>query len=56
MLFLTESGWKLNRQVVPAQEAMIAGLFDRLTGGDQAELNRILRQFNRALGQPGTVE
>ena len=53
MLYLTDSGWNLNRQVVPAQEAMIAGLFDRLTGDDQMELNRILRQFNRALGQPG---
>jgi DNA-binding MarR family transcriptional regulator len=56
LLFLTEPGWTLNRQVVPAQEAMIAGLFDRLTGGDQTELNRILRQFNRSLGQPGTEE
>jgi DNA-binding MarR family transcriptional regulator len=56
MLYLTESGWQLNRQVVPAQEAMIAGLFNRLSGDDQIELNRILRQFNRALGQPGTEE
>src|SRR6188768_2080802 len=56
MLFLTERGWRLNRQVVPAQEAMIAALFDRLTGDDQTELNRILRQFNRELGRSGTKE
>ena len=56
MLYLTDSGWNLNRQVVPAQEAMIAGLFERLSGDDQSELNRILRQFNRSLGQPGTEE
>jgi len=56
MLYLTDSGWNLNWQVVPAQEAMIAGLFERLSGDDQSELNRILRQFNRSLGQPGTEE
>jgi len=56
MLFLTESGWSLNRQVVPAQEAMIAGLFDRLSGDDQVELSRILRQFSRMLGQSSTGE
>jgi DNA-binding MarR family transcriptional regulator len=56
MLFLTESGWSLNRQVVPAQEAMIAGLFDRLSGDDQIELNRILRQFSRMLGQSSAGE
>jgi DNA-binding MarR family transcriptional regulator len=56
MLYLTDSGWNLNRQVVPAQEAMIVALFDRLTGDDQIELNRILRQFNRVLGQPGPEE
>jgi len=56
MLYLTDSGWSLNRHVVPAQEAMIAALFDRLTGDDQIELNRILRQFNRSLGQSSAEE
>jgi DNA-binding MarR family transcriptional regulator len=56
MLYLTESGWSLNRQVVPAQEAMIAALFNRLTRDDQAQFNRILRQFHRMLGQPGREE
>ena len=56
MLYLTDSGWRLNRQVVPAQETMIAGLFDRLGGDDRIELNRILRQFNRTLEQSSVEE
>jgi len=56
MLYLTDSGWRLNRQVVPAQETMISALFDRLSGDDRIELNRILRQFNRTLGQSSSEE
>ncbi len=52
-LYLTEVGWALNRQAVPAQEAMIASLFEPLDVEDRIRLGALLRRIDRALGEPG---
>ena len=48
-IFLTDAGWALNREAVPAQEALIASLVGRLPAEDQDELNQILRRFQQLL-------
>lgn len=52
-LYLTEAGWALNRQAVPAQEAMIASLFEPMERDDRIRLGTLLRTVDRALGEPG---
>ena len=52
-IHLTDAGRELNRQAVPAQEAMIASLFDALDIEDQIRLGALLRRIDRALGAPG---
>ncbi len=52
-LYLTKAGWALNRRAVPAQEAMIASLFEPLDVEDRIRLGALLRRIDRALGEPG---
>jgi DNA-binding MarR family transcriptional regulator len=52
-IHLTESGHALNRQVVPAQEAHIASLFEPLEPENRIRLGSLLRRIDRALGEPG---
>lgn len=55
-IFLTEAGWRLNRDAVPAQEALIASLVGRLAVEDQDELNQILRRFQQRLASASDEE
>ncbi|CAN5382961.1 MarR family transcriptional regulator [soil metagenome] len=48
-LFLTPSGWELNRLVVPKQEAMVAAAFSCISVEDRVRLNTILGQLDRGL-------
>ncbi len=48
-LFLTDAGWELNRRVVPAQEALITGLFAELSPDERQQLNGLLARMDRAL-------
>ena len=48
-LSLTEEGRRLFEEVVPAHEAVIADRFSVLSGGEQARLYELLREFDRAL-------
>jgi DNA-binding MarR family transcriptional regulator len=52
-IHLTETGRALNRQVVPAQEALIASLFEPLEPEDRVRLGGLLRRIDRTLGEPG---
>jgi DNA-binding MarR family transcriptional regulator len=52
-IHLTETGRALNRQAVPAQEAMIATLFEPLEREDRIRLGGLLRRIDRTLGEPG---
>lgn len=52
-LYLTEAGWNLNRQAVPAQEAMIAALFEPLDPEDRIRLGALLRRIDRTLAETG---
>jgi DNA-binding MarR family transcriptional regulator len=48
-VFLTEKGRDLFRQVVPAHERSIAGLFAGLTGDEQSQLLGLLRKLDHSL-------
>jgi DNA-binding MarR family transcriptional regulator len=48
-LFLTEQGRQLFDQLVPAQEAMIAGLFATLSHDEQTQLLALLRKLDQAI-------
>ncbi len=48
-LFLTEAGQRLYEEIVPAQEAFIAGQFAALAPEEQAQLLAILRKLDHAL-------
>lgn len=48
-LYLTQAGWLLYQQVVPAQEAMIARLFAVLTPNEQETLRHLLRKLDQSL-------
>jgi DNA-binding MarR family transcriptional regulator len=48
-LFLTDEGWRLYREAVPAQEAMIAGRFGGLSAEEGRELLALLRRVDQAL-------
>jgi DNA-binding MarR family transcriptional regulator len=48
-LFLTDQGRRVHDEVVPKHDAMLAGYFNSLTGEDQRELLRLLRQVDRGL-------
>jgi DNA-binding MarR family transcriptional regulator len=52
-LYLTTTGWALNRQAVPAQEAMIASLFESLDLEDRNRLGALLRRIDRTLAETG---
>ena len=49
-LYLTECGQELYDQVVPAHEALIDGLFSRLSAEQQVELLGLVRTLDRAEG------
>lgn len=49
-LSLTDSGRQLFGAVVPAQQELIAQRFARLSPEEQAQLLRLLRKLDRALG------
>ena len=55
-IYLSDAGWALNRQVVPAQEARIASTFCVLDADDQRELGRLLRTVSRSLSSAGAGE
>ena len=55
-IFLAEAGWALNREAIPAQEALIATLVGRLPVKDQDELNQILRRFQHLLATASDEE
>jgi DNA-binding MarR family transcriptional regulator len=46
-LFLTDEGWRLYREVVPTQEAMIAERFGALSVEEGRELLALLRRVDR---------
>jgi DNA-binding MarR family transcriptional regulator len=48
-LFLTDEGWRLYREVVPAQEAMIAERFGGLSAEEGRALLALLRRVDRVL-------
>jgi DNA-binding MarR family transcriptional regulator len=48
-LFLTEQGRRVHDDVVPAHDALLATKFTSLSGGEQRELLRLLRQLDHAL-------
>jgi DNA-binding MarR family transcriptional regulator len=48
-LFLTEHGRRLFDQLVPAQEALIAGLFGSLSHDEQTQLLALLRKLDQGL-------
>jgi len=48
-LFLTEHGRRLFAELVPAQEALIAGLFAPLSQDEQAQLLAMLRKLDHEL-------
>jgi DNA-binding MarR family transcriptional regulator len=48
-LFLTEQGRRLFEQLVPAQEALIAGLFAPLNHDEQVQLLALLRKLDQGL-------
>jgi DNA-binding MarR family transcriptional regulator len=54
-LFLTEDGRALCARTVPDQERTVVGLFAALSQEEQAELLRLLRKLDHAIGQPGPV-
>jgi DNA-binding MarR family transcriptional regulator len=49
-LFLTDAGWRLHREVVPAQEAMIAERFGGLSAEEGRALLALLRRVDRTPG------
>jgi DNA-binding MarR family transcriptional regulator len=53
-IYLTEDGWRLNRQVVPEQEARIIAIFDALDHQEQQQLGRMIRSVAQSLGSPGS--
>lgn len=55
-LFLTPEGWRLNRRVVPVQEAMISEAFSCVPVEDRQRLHTILVQLDRALTANEAVE
>ena len=55
-IFLTEAGWMLNREAIPAQEALIASLVGRLPVEDQDDLNQILRRLQQLLASTSHEE
>jgi DNA-binding MarR family transcriptional regulator len=46
-LFLTDEGWRLHREAVPAQEALIAERFAALSVAEGRELLALLRRVDR---------
>src|ERR1041385_9107150 len=48
-LFLTEQGRRVHDEVVPKHDAMLGAYFSTLSGEDQRELLRLLRQVDRGL-------
>jgi DNA-binding MarR family transcriptional regulator len=48
-LFLTDRGRHIHDEVVPSHDAILAGQFNTLSGPDQRELLRLLRQVDHAL-------
>ncbi|HEX2183341.1 MAG TPA: MarR family transcriptional regulator [Rubrobacteraceae bacterium] len=49
-LFLTDEGWRLYEEAVPAQEAMVSERFSALAAAEQSQLHELLRKLDRALG------
>lgn len=49
-LTLTEAGWALYREVVPAQEALVAACFEALSPTEARALAAALRRVERAMG------
>jgi len=52
-LHLTAAGWRLNRDVVPAQERLIRDLFAGVSDDEARALHRLLRTLDREL--TGTI-
>jgi DNA-binding MarR family transcriptional regulator len=48
-IHLTADGWRLNREVVPAQERLIRDLFAGLADDEARALHRLLRTLDRGL-------
>jgi len=49
-LFLTDEGWRLFAEVVPAHEALIDERLSALSQEEQQRLHELLRKLDRALG------
>jgi DNA-binding MarR family transcriptional regulator len=48
-LFLTQQGRSVHDEIVPQHDALLAEQFSTLSGGDQRELLRLLRQLDHSL-------
>jgi MarR family transcriptional regulator, 2-MHQ and catechol-resistance regulon repressor len=48
-LFLTDQGRRVHDEIVPKHDALLADKFSSLSGTDQRELLRLLRQLDHSL-------